>query len=182
MSSLYNDKKKKSSSVSERLCKTNKIELISKNTLKTQGHNFHSMNGIHEKQQNSNEIISNLLDNLNKNSLNIFYRDSSSIFKKKIDDLNLKFYLETEKYLSNQNKQEKTQSSLFIILFKQIKVYIEEIERLNLIILQKKYEPRNIIERTDEILKKQKDLETKEQLIKTLKDQKILQKINYQKF
>ena len=172
MSSLYNDKKKKSSSVSERLCKTNKIELISKNTLKTQGHNFHSMNGIHEKQQNSNEIISNLLDNLNKNSLNIFYRDSSSIFKKKIDDLNLKFYLETEKYLSNQNKQEKTQSSLFIILFKQIKVYIEEIERLNLIILQRKYEPRNIIERTDEILKKQKDLETKEQLIKTLKDSK----------
>ena len=83
MSNLYNDKKKKSSSVSERLCKTNKIELISKNTLKTQGHNFHSMNGIHEKQQNSNEIISNLLDNLNKNSLNIFYRDSSSIFKKK---------------------------------------------------------------------------------------------------
>ena len=130
------------------------------------------MNGIHDKQHNSNEIISNLLDNLNKNSLNIFYRDSSSIFKKKIDDLNLRFYLETEKYLSNQNKQEKTQSSLFIILFKQIKVYIEEIERLNLIILQRKYEPRNIIERTDEILKKQKDLETKEQLIKTLKDSK----------
>ena len=172
MSSLYNDKKKKSSSVSERLCKTNKIELISKDSLKTQCQNFRSMNGIHDKQQNSNEIISNLLDNLNKNSLNIFYRDSSSIFKKKIDELNLKFYLETEKYLSNQNKQEKTQSSLFIILFKQIKVYIEEIERLNLIILQKKYEPRNIIERTDEILKKQKDLETKEQLIKTLKDSK----------
>ena len=84
----------------------------------------------------------------------------------------MRFYLETEKYLSNQNKQEKTQSSLFIILFKQIKVYIEEIERLNLIILQRKYEPRNIIERTDEILKKQKDLETKEQLIKTLKDSK----------
>ena len=169
MSSLYNDKKKKSSSVSERLYKSGS-EFLSKGSLK--GHYFHSMNGIHDKQHNSNEIISNLLDNLNKNSLNIFYRDSSSIFKKKIDDLNLRFYLETEKYLSNQNKQEKTQSSLFIILFKQIKVYIEEIERLNLIILQRKYEPRNIIERTDEILKKQKDLETKEQLIKTLKDSK----------
>ena len=169
MSNLYNDKKKKSSSVSERLYKSGS-EFLSKGSLK--GHYFHSMNGIHDKQQNSNEIISNLLDNLNKNSLNIFYRDSSSIFKKKIDDLNLRFYLETEKYLSNQNKQEKTQSSLFIILFKQIKVYIEEIERLNLIILQRKYEPRNIIERTDEILKKQKDLETKEQLIKTLKDSK----------
>ena len=169
MSNLYNDKKKKSSSVSERLYKSGS-EFLSKGSLK--GHYFHSMNGIHDKQHNSNEIISNLLDNLNKNSLNIFYRDSSSIFKKKIDDLNLRFYLETEKYLSNQNKQEKTQSSLFIILFKQIKVYIEEIERLNLIILQRKYEPRNIIERTDEILKKQKDLETKEQLIKTLKDSK----------
>ena len=152
-------RKKKSSSVSERLYKSGS-EFLSKGSLK--GHYFHSMNGIHDKQHNSNEIISNLLDNLNKNSLNIFYRDSSSIFKKKIDDLNLRFYLETEKYLSNQNKQEKTQSSLFIILFKQIKVYIEEIERLNLIILQRKYE----------ILKKQKDLETKEQLIKTLKDSK----------
>ena len=130
------------------------------------------MNGIHDKQQNSNEIISNLLDNLNKNSLNIFYRDSSSIFKKKIDELNLKFYLETEKYLSNQNKQEKTQSSLFIILFKQIKIYIEEIERLNLIILEKKYNIKSTIERTDEILQKQKKLETNQKLIKILKDSK----------
>ena len=88
--------------------------------------------------------------------------------------MNLNFYLETEKYLSNQNKQEKTQSSLFIILFKQIKIYIEEIERLNLIILEKKYDPRNTIERTDEILKKQKNFETNQQLIKTLKDSKSI--------
>ena len=86
--------------------------------------------------------------------------------------MNLKFYLETEKYLCNKTKIEKTQSSLFIILFKQIKIYIEEIERLNLIILEKKYEPRNTIERTDEILKKQKDFEINQQLIKTLKDSK----------
>ena len=86
--------------------------------------------------------------------------------------MNLKFYLETEKFLSNPNKQEKTQSSLFIILFKQINLYIEEIERLNLIILEKKYEPKFTIERTDEIIKKQKNLEINQQLIKTLKDSK----------
>ena len=154
------------------LCKNDNIKIPLEDKLKLNQPNFHSYNGINEKVKNPNEVLSELLDNLNKNSLNIFYRESSSIFKKKIDDLNLKFYLETEKYLSNQCKQEKTESSLFIILFKQIKTYIEEIERLNLIILEKKYEPRNTIERTDEILKKQKDFEINQQLIKTLKDSK----------
>ena len=90
------------------------------------------------KEETSNELLSHILDNINSNSLNIFYPDSNCEFKKKIDSLNLKFYLETEKYLSNKNKSQRCQISLFIILFKQINIYIEEIERLNLIIIKGK--------------------------------------------
>ncbi len=174
MSNNYNIENPKKATFSlSRLCKSDNINTTG-NALKINQHNYHSVSGINREQKDPNEVLSELLDNLNKNSLNIFYRDSSSNFKRKIDELNLNFYLETEKYLSNQNKQEKTQSSLFIILFKQIKIYIEEIERLNLIILEKKYDPRNTIERTDEILKKQKNFETNQQLIKTLKDSKSI--------
>ena len=81
----------------------------------------------------------------------------------------MKFYLETEKYLCNQNKKIQTQTSLFIILFKQIIIYIKEIERLNLILIQKKYKPENIIKRTDDITQKQKEFQTKEDIINALK-------------
>ena len=124
------------------------------------------------KDETPNELLSKILDTINSNSLNIFYSDSNSDFKKKIDSLNLKFYLETEKYLSNKNCSEKCQTSLFIILFKQINIYIEEIERLNLIIIKGKYDPKKIMERTDEIIKKQNEFLTKEKLIKTLKESK----------
>ena len=112
-------------------------------------------NSLDSIDENSNEVVAKILDTINKNSLSIFY-DSESEFKNKIDSLNLKFYLETEKYLCNQNKKVKTQTSLFIILFKQINIYIEEIQRLNLILLTKKYRPENIIKRTDELSQKKK--------------------------
>ena len=132
-----------------------------------------SLNDKNEsKEEASSELLSKILDTINSNSLNIFYPDSNNDFKKKIDSLNLKFYLETEKYLSNKNRSEKCQTSLFIILFKQINIYIEEIERLNLIIIKGKYDPKKIIERTDEIIKKQNEFLTKEKLIKTLKESK----------
>ena len=125
-----------------------------------------------ESDQSPNELLSKILDTINKNSLNSFYPDSNSEFKKKIDSLNLEFYLETEKYLSNKNHSEKCQTSLFIILFKQINIYIDEIRRLNLILIEKRYDPIKIIERTDKIIKKQKEFIVKENLIKALKESK----------
>ena len=133
--------------------------------------NFYSqaLNDSFDKiDENPNQVVSKILDNINKNSLSTFY-DSESEFKNKIDSLNLKFYLETEKYLCNQNKKIKTQTSLFIILFKQIIIYIEEIERLNLIIINKKFKPENIIKRTDNIAQKQKEFQTKEDIINIYK-------------
>ena len=142
-------------------------EIKKDNSIKEKTYNniYNSFDNIDE---NPNQVVSKILDNINKNSLSTFY-DSDSEFKNKIDSLNLKFYLETEKYLSNQNKKIKTQTSLFIILFKQIIIYIEEIERLNLIIIQKKYKPENIIKRTDDITQKQKEFQTKEDIINALK-------------
>jgi len=125
-------------------------------------------NSIDSFDENSNEVVGKILDTISKNSLSIFY-DSESEFKNKIDSLNLKFYLETEKYLCNQNKKVRTQTSLFIILFKQINIYIEEIQRLNMIILTKKYKPENIIKRTDELNQKQKEFQIQENIIKALK-------------
>ena len=129
-----------------------------------------SINIDESKEEISQELLSKILDTINSNSLNIFYQDSNNDFKKQIDSLNLKFYLETEKYLTNKNKSEKCQTALFLILFKQINVYIKEIERLNLILINRKFDPQYIMERTDEIIKKQNELLIKEELIKTLKE------------
>ena len=142
------------------------------NNIKSLEKNMTLNETIETKEETPNELLSKILDTINSNSLNIFYHDSNSDFKKKIDSLNLKFYLETEKYLSNKNCSENCQTSLFIILFKQINIYIEEIERLNLIIIKRKYDPKKIMERTDELIKKQNEFLTKEKLIKTLKESK----------
>ena len=144
------------------------VKYSKSNELKPINNNSNDFNS----QSDAFSTISNLLDNLNKNSLNVFYQNSTSIFKKKIDELNLKFYLETEKYLSNKKTNFNCQNALFIILFKQISLYIDEIQRLNVLIQEKKFDPRNIKERTEEIIKKSKEFETKEQLIKTLKESK----------
>ena len=79
-------------------------------------YNDSTSSSFDNNDENPNQVVSKILDNINKNSLSSFY-DSDSEFKNKIDSLNLKFYLETEKYLCNQNKKIKTQTSLFTILF-----------------------------------------------------------------
>ena len=96
-----------------------------------------------ELEERGEEInFAKTIDELNQSILDLYY-DKNSSFKKKIDDLNLKFYLETEKYLNNCKindhiRNQKLQANLFIILFQQINVFIEEIERLNKIIIDTK--------------------------------------------
>ena len=145
----------------------NRLNLIKAN-IYNNPYKLTSNDSFENLDENAPQVVSKILDNINKNSLSAFYEPDSE-FKNKIDTLNLKFYLETEKYLSNQKQKIKTQTSLFIILFKQIIIYIKEIERLNLIIIQKKYEPENIIKRTDDIAQKQKEFQTKEDIINVLK-------------
>ena len=113
------------------------------------------------------------IDDMKQNVLDYYY-DKNSAFKQKIDSLNLKFYLETEKYLNNSkkndtNRNQKLQANLFIILFQQINVFIEEIERLNKIILENKYKKEQIMLRTNELNEKKNDILLKDDLIQSLK-------------
>ncbi|MCQ2815659.1 MAG: hypothetical protein MJ252_00185 [archaeon] len=130
------------------------------------------------KSKDKIDVLSELVDNISKRSLG---SSTNSNFKKSIDDLNLQFYLETEKYLSNTQMDKKCQDSLFIILFREITLCIDEIERLNLELKNnnnfitndssKSDEGINkILSRTSNLQQKQKELDTKEQLISTLKN------------
>ena len=81
--------------------------------------------------------LSNLIDNINiNNNANSFYKEDS-LFKKRLEKLNYKFYTETEKYLNNKLEVESSQDQLFVILFKQISLYMEENERLNQLLKEK---------------------------------------------
>ena len=61
--------------------------------------NFNIANNNNFKIENT---ISSLIDLISYNDLNFFYQDNNtSNFKHNIDQLNLKFYLETKKILSS---------------------------------------------------------------------------------
>ncbi len=119
------------------------------------------------KTQNA---ISNIIDVINDNNLNLFYKEGTSKFKYNIDQLNLKFYLETEKILSSpQSDLSYYQNRLFLILFKQINLYIKEIERLNLVLIEESKTPKFIQKKVSILDKKKNDFETKESIIQSLK-------------
>ena len=140
--------------------------------------NYNNINNyIREEQMNKeNKFENNIsytIDEIKQNILDLYY-DNNSSFKNQIDNLNLQFYLETEKYL-NYNKtndivrSQKLQANLFIILFKQINIFIQEIERLNKIIIENKYVKENILQRTNEIKEKKQNFLIKNNLIQSLK-------------
>ena len=76
----------------------------------------------------------NFIENFTGNDLiNIYYnKDDGNIIMKKINKLNMNFYMLSERYLKYRNDIDKINDSLFLNLFKQISIYIEEIEKLNL--------------------------------------------------
>ena len=114
----------------------------------------------------SSESLSNIIDVISNNSLNLFYQDDSTNFKRNIDNLNLKFYLETEKILSSNKPNS---NNLFLILFKQITLYIKEIERLNVIILEMKKDEKSDDKMAYFMEKRKVDFVMKEHIIKALK-------------
>jgi hypothetical protein len=80
--------------------------------------------------ENDNISIKSLINSIPLNNLNDYYDIETSLFKKKCENLNLKFYWETES-LNFQKEIPHPYYKLFLILFKEISLYIEEIERLN---------------------------------------------------
>ena len=127
---------------------------------------FHCATEINLENIHSSESLSNIIDIISNNSLNLFYQDDSTNFKRNIDNLNLKFYLETEKILSSNNLNS---NNLFLILFKQITLYIKEIERLNIIILGMKKDEKSQDKMTSFMEKREMDFENKEHIIQSLK-------------
>jgi hypothetical protein len=92
-----------------------------------------------------------LIESLNLNGLVNYYSPEESLFKKRIDKLNMKFYIETEKILNNGQELDTRYDSLFIILFKQISLYIEEIEKLNTMIREKQGTEKTVKEKLEEV-------------------------------
>lgn len=105
------------------------------NTISKGNNIIQNMQNVQSQNQNvSKATLVQLLDNLNLNKTSIIKDEGTINFRKKIDKLNLKFYMETNKYLTQENDMNKNFDSLFVILFKQITVYSEEVERLGMIV------------------------------------------------
>ena len=108
----------------------------SKNIFSLSNSNLNSKTNMESQSKNINETLPGIIDLINENNLNFFYEDDKTNFKRNVDYLNIKFYLETEKILASPNNY--NTNNLFLILFKQISLYIKEIERLNILILELK--------------------------------------------
>ena len=91
------------------------------------------MNLEYNQNQTNNENnvdIDSLINSIKISNLNEYYDIETSIFKKRCDRLNLLFFNESESLPPNKDIPP-PYNKLFIILFKEISIYIEEIERLN---------------------------------------------------
>ena len=129
-----------------------------------------------ENNNNSEDSFVELLNSIPINNLNDYYDIETSAFKKRCDKLNLKFYWETES-LANQKEIPYPYNKLFIILFKEISLYIEEIERLNKQLRQKNKNEKYYQERIFEYSQKEKDNALVKQMLKNSeRTNKLLEK------
>lgn len=123
---LLNSVNSKFDSVDANWCSGSEIKSNANNT-KVQNGNSANLN---------KEMLVSAISNLKLSRPLSFIDDDSVNFQKRIDKLNLKFYVETERYLSNQHDMGKCQDQLFTILFMQISLYNDELQRLNLRIFE----------------------------------------------
>ena len=129
---------------------------------------FHSQTNNSTDQLNIS--VSSLLNEIPLNTLSDFYDIETSLFKKRIDKLNLKFYWESEG-LSAQKDIPKPYNKLFLILFKQINLFNEEIQRLNLIIKDKNKNETYFKGRIFEFSQKEKERVLTKQMLKNYQKQ-----------
>lgn len=127
------------------------------------------------EQIGQNDLTLNLINKAELSNLNEFYDLESSLFKRRIEKLNLKFYWETENVIGK--KQISTPyNKLFLILFKAINLYTDEIKRLNMILQENKKNEILYKNKITEFTRKEKErLITKQILKSTQKTNKILE-------
>ncbi|MCQ2816730.1 MAG: hypothetical protein MJ252_05630 [archaeon] len=92
-----------------------------------------NLNIYYGNNSNGNKEKSENIPNQNRNFTSQSINLNNCAFKQNIDKLNIKFYEESEKIIECKSAEEveKIHNKLFLILFKQISIYIKEIERLN---------------------------------------------------
>ena len=135
-----------------------------------------NQNEINNK--NSSLQIYNFINDMPFENLNDYYDIESSLFLKHIEKLNLKFYWTSESIL-NQQDIKYPYNKLFLILFKQISLYIEEIARLNKQLKQKIKNEKNFQIKISQMKQKEKENMLNKQMLKNLqRDNKLLEKKN----
>ena len=128
--------------------------------------------------KNSSLQIYNFINDMPFENLNDYYDIESSLFLKHIEKLNLKFYWTSESIL-NQQDIKYPYNKLFLILFKQISLYIEEIARLNKQLKQKTKNEKNFQIKISQMKQKEKENMLNKQMLKNLqRDNKLLEKKN----
>ena len=128
--------------------------------------------------KNSSLQIYNFINDMPFENLNDYYDIESSLFLKRIEKLNLKFYWTSESIL-NQQDIKYPYNKLFLILFKQISLYIEEIARLNKQLKQKTKNEKNFQIKISQMKQKEKENILNKQMLKNLqRDNKLLEKKN----
>ena len=143
--------------------------------------------------QNDNEYINNNISELSSilqeiplHNLNDYYNIETNIFKRRIEKLNLQFFWIYESILEGQNLNNNNNSTenninnsskqtlifpynkLFLILFKEISLYIEEIIRLNKQLNSKNKNEKIYLNKLNDYKIKEKDYLMNKQMIKTL--------------
>ena len=136
-----------------------------------------------ENSKNNISDISTILKEIPLHNLNDYYSIETSVFKKRIEKLNLQFFWIYESILEGQNTNNSSDNNvninskqylifqynkLFLILFKEISLYIEEIIRLNKQLNAKNKNEKFYIKKMNEYKNKEKEFFINKQIIKTL--------------
>ena len=136
---------------------------------------------INLNDNNNNKSSLNILNFINEmpfENLNDYYDIESSLFLKRIEKLNLKFFWTSESIL-NQQDIKYPFNKLFLILFKQISLYIEEIARLNKQLKLKNKNEKYYQIKIAQMKQKEKENILNKQMLKNLqRDNKLLEKRN----
>lgn len=151
----------------------------SSNTQSTNTNNqTEAANQNENNNKNNNFSIYNFINEMPFENLNDYYDIESSLFLKRVEKLNLKFYWTSECIL-NQQDIKYPYNKLFLILFKQISLYIEEIARLNKQLKQKIKNEKYFQIKIVQMKQKENEYTLNKQMLKNLqRDNKLLEKKN----
>ena len=157
----------------------NKNNLIEQSNVVENKNNLTETNTTNENIKSQDEL-SKLIKDIPLNNLNDYYDIETNLFKKKIEKLNLKFYWIYESFIGEDNNNLLyPYNKLFLILFKEISLYIEEILRLNKQLTLKNKNEKFYLQKINDYKKKEKDFLQNKLIIKNLeRNTKTLEKHN----